>query len=135
MGDVGSTVLGLLLAVVGALLWQSAHLSGFATLVLLSVFWFDASYTLCVRMLTGQRFTRPHRSHLYQRLSDQLGHGRTTLAFWLFALVWLLPLAYFAQQQRSALGLLALALAIAPQAALAIKMRAGRVVAQANGEA
>ncbi|MGI9324168.1 MAG: MraY family glycosyltransferase [Pseudomonadales bacterium] len=134
MGDVGSTVLGLLLAVVGALLWQSGQLSGFATLILLSPFWFDASYTLCVRILTGQPFTRPHRSHLYQRLADQLGHLRTTGAFWLFALVWLLPLAYFAQQQRDGLAGVALLIAIAPLGWLARRMRAGQVLAQGNGD-
>ena len=94
MGDVGSAFLGLLL---GAMALQFAHLQAVplvASLVLLSGFWFDASYTLCVRILTGQRFAEGHRSHLYQKLAARLGHGRTTAGYVLFNLLWLWPLAY-----------------------------------------
>lgn len=127
MGDVGSTFLGLLLALVAVLLWQSGNLGAPASLILLSPFWFDASYTLCVRILTGQRFASAHRSHLYQRLADQLGHRRTTAAFWLLAGLWLLPLAALAQAQRGALMWLLVPLAVAPLAWLARRFRAGAV--------
>lgn len=128
MGDVGSTFLGLTLALVGVLLWQSGNLAGSASLILLSPFWFDASYTLCVRILTRQHFVSAHRSHLYQRLSDQLGHGRTVMGFWLLALCWLLPLAALAQWQRGIVGLLLVALTVAPLAWLARRFRAGEVL-------
>ena len=95
MGDVGSLVLGLVLGVLVIELHRMEQVPFVASIILLSGFWFDASYTLCVRMLTGQPFTQAHRSHLYQRLSDRLGHlGTTSLfaalgAFWLFPLAWL----------------------------------------------
>ena len=68
-----------------------------ASLILLAVFWFDASYTLCVRIVTRQRFTEAHRSHCYQKLSDRLGHGPTSLMLWIFSLLWLLPIAAASQ--------------------------------------
>jgi hypothetical protein len=45
-------------------------------------------------MLTGQPFTQGHRSHLYQRLSDRLGHLGATSVFAVIGLIWLLPLAW-----------------------------------------
>ena len=75
------------------MLWQSGELSAVASLILLVGFWFDASYTLGVRIVTGQPFADAHRSHLYQILSRRLGHGRTTALFSAHAVVWLAPLA------------------------------------------
>jgi len=78
-----------------------------ASLVLLSPFWFDATYTLCTRLFTGQKFTQAHRSHLYQRLADRLGHGRTTLTYALLWLLWDAPLVYWCRSlgHASASGL------------------------------
>lgn len=94
MGDVGSAFLGLLLGVLAVKFAQAQAVPLVASLVLLSGFWFDASYTLCVRIITGQRFTEGHRSHLYQKLAARFGHGRTTMGYVLFNLLWLWPLAY-----------------------------------------
>lgn len=68
MGDVGSGVLGLLIAI--AVLWQItipaiALTSG---IVLCSAFVTDASCTLLSRMLDGRRWYSAHREHLYQWL-------------------------------------------------------------------
>lgn len=94
MGDVGSAFLGLLLGAIALQLAELAAVPLVASLVLLSGFWFDASYTLCVRILTGQRFAEGHRSHLYQKLAARFGHGRTTAGYVLFNLLWLWPIAY-----------------------------------------
>jgi UDP-N-acetylmuramyl pentapeptide phosphotransferase/UDP-N-acetylglucosamine-1-phosphate transferase len=68
MGDVGSGVLGLLIAV--ALIWQmsapdTALASGF---VLCSAFVTDATCTLLSRIVRGRRWYSAHREHLYQWL-------------------------------------------------------------------
>jgi len=68
MGDVGSGVVGLLIAV--AVLWQmsapdTALTSG---LVLCSAFVTDASCTLVSRIARGRRWYSAHREHLYQWL-------------------------------------------------------------------
>ena len=93
MGDVGSGFLGLAIAVAAVQLAANSALPLVASLILLSGFWFDATVTLCVRLLTGQKFMQARRSHLYQRWCDRYGHGRTTVLLGGFGLVWLLPLA------------------------------------------
>lgn len=125
MGDVGSLFLGLLIAVLVALLDQRQILTFIPSIIVLTGFWFDASYTLCVRMLTGQPFTRPHRSHLYQRVADRVGHRGTTLAFAGLGVVWLLPLAWLASRFET-WGPLLLVAATLPYLAGAILLKAGR---------
>lgn len=98
MGDVGSSFLGLLIGVLVAEMALTSVQPLIASLILLAGFWFDASYTLCVRILTGQRFSQAHRSHLYQRLTDQHSHRWVTLAFWVFGVCWLLPLAWLSRE-------------------------------------
>ena len=68
MGDVGSGLLGLLVGILGLKLDWDQQMPLIASLILLAGFWFDASYTLCVRIATGQSFVSAHRSHLYQKL-------------------------------------------------------------------
>ena len=74
MGDSGSTVLGLLAGVV----ILQAHVAGILPLwlgmLVFSPFIVDASITLAARVLRGERFWMPHKSHYYQRLV-QLGWG------------------------------------------------------------
>ncbi len=96
-----------------------------ASLILLAGFWFDASYTLCVRMMSGQKFVQAHRSHLYQQLAAKKGHRWTTLVYAAFAVVWLLPLAAFSANFPQ-LNVVWLALSISPMAAAAWYFQAGR---------
>ena len=124
MGDVGSLFLGLVL---GALVIEIARIDPVplvASLILLAGFLFDASYTLCVRMLTRQRFMEAHRSHLYQQLAARIGHLLTTLGFAVFGLIWLLPLAALSLNFPG-LNLVWIGAAIAPLFGLAIWFRAG----------
>jgi UDP-N-acetylmuramyl pentapeptide phosphotransferase/UDP-N-acetylglucosamine-1-phosphate transferase len=69
MGDVGSGVVGLLIAV--AVLWQmSAPDTALASgIILCSAFVTDATCTLVSRMLRGRRWYSAHREHLYQWLA------------------------------------------------------------------
>ena len=96
MGDVGSAFLGLLLGALTLYLWQTGSVPLVSSLILLAVFWFDATYTLCVRILTQQEFTQAHRLHLYQHIAQKRGHLWTTLAMLFYAMLWLLPLAWVA---------------------------------------
>ena len=93
MGDAGSQPLGLLIGGLVIYLAAAQILPLVGSLILLAGFWFDATWTLCVRMRSGQKFYQAHRSHLYQRLAQQRGHLWTTTAFAVFWLLWLLPLA------------------------------------------
>ena len=81
MGDSGSTVLGLLAGVV----ILQAHIAGILPfwlgMLVFSPFIVDASITLAARVLRGERFWMPHKTHYYQRLVQLgWGHRRTVLA-------------------------------------------------------
>ncbi len=124
MGDVGSGFLGLVLGLVAIDLAARGVVSLIASLILLTSFWFDASYTLCARILTGQQFAAPHRTHAYQKIARRLGHGWTTTINALVTFAWLAPLAWCAMQWPS-LSPAALLAAMVPYAAVCIGERAG----------
>lgn len=94
MGDVGSAYLGFLLGV----LIQYSHGAGgpqlLVWLLLLGVFIVDASYTLAVRIITGQAWQQAHRLHAYQILARRWrSHGRVVAALMAVNFCWLLPWA------------------------------------------
>jgi UDP-N-acetylmuramyl pentapeptide phosphotransferase/UDP-N-acetylglucosamine-1-phosphate transferase len=81
MGDSGSTVFGLLAGIV----ILQAHVEGILPfwlgILIFSPFIVDASITLTARILRGERFWMPHKTHYYQRVVQLgWGHRRTTLA-------------------------------------------------------
>lgn len=94
MGDVCSAPLGLLLALLAVWLAAESAVNLWCWLILLSVFIVDASWTLAVRMLTGQRWSQPHRSHCYQIFSRRWNsHARVVVAAMSLNVGWLLPWA------------------------------------------
>ncbi len=127
MGDAGSVFLGFLVGVVAVWLVTGGHLPLMAVSILLTVFWFDASYTLCVRIATGQEFTKPHRCHLYQKLAMRFGKLWTIVGFSAFCVLWLLPLALVAVTFAAspAYGIACQLLAALPLAVAAWLWRAG----------
>ena len=124
MGDAGAGFLGLVTGVGALWLWRGGELPIVASAILLLTFWFDATYTLIVRVVTGQAFATAHRTHLYQIIARRLGHGRATSLLWLHVLVWLAPLAD-ASLAFPAWRMFCLLLATAPMAALCVTFRAG----------
>lgn len=125
MGDVGSAFLGFL---IGTLMLWCALLHGPSPavwLILLGVFVVDSSYTLIVRISTGQPWYAAHRSHAYQRLADALGsHARTVGLLMTVNLAWLLPLAWLVQN-RSIGEIYGLGLAYLPLLAACFWLKAG----------
>ena len=136
MGDTGSVFLGLLIAVVAVQLVAQHGLPVMACTILLTAFWFDASYTLCVRMATGQPFTEPHRSHLYQKLAVKFGTLWTMVGFSALCVLWLLPLAVAAASFRdsAAHGIAFQVLAVLPLAIAARRRGAGLPAPPAGGQ-
>ena len=90
LGDVGSGALGYMLAalLVGAFSMSSAPGPALFILLLpLSAFLIDASFTLGMRMLAGERWWEPHVQHLYQGWVRRVGkHSVVTLAYAVFSL-------------------------------------------------
>lgn len=68
MGDVGSAPLGFLFAVLA--LQDAASPDFLGWIVLLSLFWFDATVTLYRRWRNGERLSQAHKKHAYQRLQQ-----------------------------------------------------------------
>lgn len=68
MGDVGSTQLGFILVVMGIYLHNNNELHIANWLVLTSLFWFDATFTLYRRWRNGEKLSVAHKKHAYQRL-------------------------------------------------------------------
>jgi Fuc2NAc and GlcNAc transferase len=125
MGDVGSGFLGFLLAVLALYTAKAGSLSLAVWLILVGVFFVDATLTLLRRILSGQRWYEAHRSHAYQHAARYwASHERVTRAVLLINLVWLLPLA-LAARQWPALELLWLGMAYAPLVGLAFRFKAG----------
>jgi len=82
MGDVGAVPLGFLAALVGIGGWGEGQWPLWFPLLVFLPFVADATVTLGVRLLRGERVWEAHRSHYYQRL-NRLGAGhRGTLVFY-----------------------------------------------------
>ncbi len=107
MGDVGSGFLGLLLGILIIMASRQSPVLLYCGLILFGIFVVDASYTLSIRALTGQKWYEAHCSHTYQYAARQYGHLRVLIACWLINLFWLLPIAVlvFFQTDYAWLGL------------------------------
>ena len=66
MGDVGSATLGFIFAVF--IFHDTSDGNILIWLVLLSLFWFDATLTLIRRLINKENITHAHKKHAYQRL-------------------------------------------------------------------
>jgi UDP-N-acetylmuramyl pentapeptide phosphotransferase/UDP-N-acetylglucosamine-1-phosphate transferase len=78
MGDVGSTILGGVVAI-AYLSNDNTPTSAWLAVTILLPLIGDAIYTLCRRLLRGENIFKAHRSHLYQRL-QQSGWLHTQVA-------------------------------------------------------
>ena len=80
MGDVGSTLLGFIVAVM-AIYHQNNHILSIPVwLILTSVFWFDATITFFRRIKNKEKLSQAHRKHAYQRIVQAgFSHQKTTL--------------------------------------------------------
>jgi Fuc2NAc and GlcNAc transferase len=94
MGDVGSCYLGYLLAVLALAAARTEPAWLWAWLILGAVFLVDATVTLVIRVLHGERPWVAHRNHAYQKLARRWGsHARVSFAVLLVNALWLLPAA------------------------------------------
>lgn len=111
MGDVGSTVLG---AVVAIALIQAPNASmGWSVLAITLPVTADTIYTLGLRLSRKENIFQAHRGHLYQRL-QQAGwsHPQVTLAYGALTMVLALLISLFGQM--GAIASLGLTLTLIP---------------------
>jgi Fuc2NAc and GlcNAc transferase len=69
MGDTGSAFLGFVFAALALVSLELGQQFFWVWLILIAVFVTDATMTLVVRLLRGEKIYEAHRSHLYQRLT------------------------------------------------------------------
>jgi len=126
MGDVGSGYLGYAIAVIAMASAQSGAINIYAWIILAGVFLVDATVTLTVRSLRGERIYQAHRTHAYQRLARRWGsHFRVTLSVIIVNIVWLLPCAALAVKFPGAAPGICI-LALAPLVLCALLIGSGR---------
>ena len=78
MGDVGSAPLGFIFAIF--ILYDASSPNFLAWLMLLSLFWFDATLTLLRRAKRKEKLSQAHKKHAYQRLNQAgLSHDKVVL--------------------------------------------------------
>jgi len=88
MGDVGSATLGFLFSVF--ILNDTTHGNIYSWLVLLSLFWFDATVTLIRRYMNREKLSQAHRKHAYQRLTQvDFTHGQVASVLFFFNMFFL----------------------------------------------
>lgn len=68
MGDIGSTLLGFTFSILAIYYNNTGQFSIFNFLILTSLFWFDATYTLYKRFKNKEQLIKGHKKHLYQRI-------------------------------------------------------------------
>lgn len=125
MGDVGSGFLGYVLSVLMLdgisrdedLVWP--------WMILLSLFWVDATLTLCRRAFRGETIYQAHRSHAYQHAAILVGgHALVSYGYLAVNIFYLFPLAWLSLKFPS-FSLLFTCLAVFPIALYCIYMGCG----------
>lgn len=126
MGDAGSGFLGVAVAAALGLAWKAGAISAATAFILPAVLVTDATATLLVRALRGEKLTAAHRSHVYQHLAERFGaHQPVT---WLYSGVigfWAIPIAAVSEAWPTPSTFMT-CLAYGPLAVTAILLRAGR---------
>ncbi len=98
MGDTGSGFLGFVIGSIAFLSIYNGSMSLWTWLLLPGVFIADATMTLVKRMLSGERWYQAHCTHGYQHMAKVFGHKKVAIGVLFINLVWLLPLAWFAEK-------------------------------------
>jgi len=99
MGDVGSTWLGFILGVLILFSLRDQVLTIWVWFLLLSVFIADTAWTLGARLVRGHLPYESHNTHAYQIAARRFGHGRVVTAILLVDFVYVLPLAWLAENR------------------------------------
>ncbi|MEW8507351.1 MAG: glycosyltransferase family 4 protein [Candidatus Thiodiazotropha sp.] len=142
MGDAGSGFIGYALGVFTLYTANASPVSFWSWVILLGLFVVDATWTLGVRVLAGEKWYQPHAKHAYQHLarrrqslySDRglspdrcrtLAHRWVILQGLAINLIWLLPLAWLATVMPG-YGVILTLVAYLPLAWLVMRVGAGR---------
>ena len=125
MADAGSGFLGIALGILSLSAGAVSSVFLWSWVILLGTFVVDATWTLCQRLLNGDKVYQAHRSHAYQYASRQYrSHKAVTLGVVGLNVFWLLPWA-IAVALGFVPGVIGLIMAYAPLLWLAARFKAG----------
>ena len=133
MGDVSSSFLGFVLALFAVQTSIEQTMNVWVWLILLGVFFMDATVTIVLRIFDKQKFYQAHRQHVYQRLAlyfqknkdteaeqaRAYAHKTVSLIVVAINFLWLAPWAYMATRYPEQAMLYAL-ISLTPLSALLI---------------
>ena len=126
MGDAGSGFLGMMLGVLAIQAAQASPELMWCWIILTSVFFIDATWTLFRRLVSGKRVYQAHCSHAYQHAAKAAGsHFKVTMGVLLINVLWLLPISVFVMKGFLD-GFWGVLVAWVPLCTLAIRFRAGK---------
>ena len=132
LGDVGSSFIGFVLGILALMTMQHESLTVWTWFILLGVFVVDATFTLLVRYISGQRWFEGHASHAYQNAAREYkSHAKVTISIVTINCLWLAPLALLSVE-RPEFGFLICVVALAPLILLALRFKAGKLIDFAN---
>jgi Fuc2NAc and GlcNAc transferase len=125
MGDAGSGFLGVVLGALAINATWTAPQLLWSWIILLGVFIVDATWTLIIRLIRGDKIYQAHRSHTYQLASRYFkSHKVITVSIVAINLGWLLPLAMWVGAGGS--WFVGVMVAYAPLCLIAWKFKAGK---------
>lgn len=126
MGDSCSGCLGFTLGLLAIITASEELICIWSWLILYAVFVVDASVTLVRRVLNGNLWYEAHRSHAYQNAARKYrSHRAVTLGVLMINLLWLFPIAWFANQFPS-MGFLLTLVATFPLIVVSLYFGAGK---------
>ena len=96
MGDVGSTLLGFNFGILAIYEQNKNYISIIVFLIISSLFWFDATYTLFRRWKNKEQLSKAHKKHAYQRIVQAGFSHQKTVLFAILINIFNFTLAYFA---------------------------------------
>ncbi len=97
MGDIGSCYLGFVFAGMIVFTVSLNLVSLYSWVILLALFWVDATLTLLWRIYLRKAWLEAHSEHLYQVLARRFkSHKKVTIFAIIINALWLLPLAVMA---------------------------------------
>ncbi len=92
MGDVASVPLGFIFGAMSVYGWFTGAISPALSILIMSVFFVDATLTLIARVFVGERWYTAHNQHVYQRLIAEGGsHSRVLFLYQSINVVLVLP--------------------------------------------
>ena len=92
MGDVSSVPLGFIFAAFAVYGVNAGLFSWGVPLLIMSVFFVDASLTLAARVIQGEQWYTAHKQHVYQRLIEQeWSHGQVLVVYLAINVLLVLP--------------------------------------------